>query len=84
MDDNKDDKTLCRLSSLILLQIIEKHINMDIQYWEQAIIKKFNQVLKNIEVFDKSDESDELNASSPLDSENSVSSQSDENDIIGN
>ena len=52
MDSNKDCKNLCCVCSLILLQIVEKHNEMEIEYQEQAIISLFNRVLCNIGVFD--------------------------------
>lgn len=47
----KTEKYLCCLTSATLLQIVSKH-EIHFDYQEVAIIKKFNQAFKNIDVFD--------------------------------
>ena len=46
-----DNKKLSCLASLVLLNIVDKDM-LDLDYLEHDIIKKFNAVLRKIEIFD--------------------------------
>lgn len=52
LEEHKDDKLLGCKAAITLLQIVSKH-QIVFDYQEVAIIKKFNQALQNLDVFEK-------------------------------
>ena len=58
MEDLKNDKYLCCLTSSTLLEIVSK-LEIRVEHQEVAIIKKFNQALQNITFDSKEIDTDE-------------------------
>jgi hypothetical protein len=65
LEQQKDDKLLCCKAGVTLLDIVSGH-QINFEYQEVAIIKKYNKALQTLEVFDRhevedlSDEDDKV------------------------
>ena len=57
MEHQLNDKYLCCVTSMTLLKIVSKH-PIRFEHQEVAIIRKFNQALQNIDVFDTQENDD--------------------------
>ena len=65
LEQQKDDKLLCCKTAVTLLDLVSGH-QINFEYQEVAIIKKYNKALQTLEVFDRhvvedlSDEDDKV------------------------